>query len=97
MIHLGFVEEVRKLWGRFPKHCHAFKAIGYRQIADHLEGLTSLEEAIADTKLKCRHYAKRQLTWFRADRDIIWLDGGNGEDELVEQSSELIARFLEVS
>lgn len=94
MLRRGFVGEVQTLIARFPRDCHAFKAIGYRQIVGYLEGKWSLEQAIADTQRESRRYAKRQLTWFRADPDIVWLDATLGPETLLEQASDAVAGFL---
>lgn len=94
MFRQGFVGEVQTLIARFPRDCHAFKAIGYRQIVGHLEGKWNLEHAIADTQRESRRYAKRQLTWFRADPDIVWLDATLGPETLLEQASNAVAGFL---
>jgi tRNA dimethylallyltransferase len=75
MIAAGLIAEVRELLaagyapGRAP-----LAAIGYRQIARHLAGEISLEEAVALAKRDSRRLAKRQLTWFRADPELVWLD-----------------------
>jgi len=94
MFGRGFVGEVQTLIARFPRDCHAFKAIGYRQIVSHLGGKWSLEQAISDTQRESRRYAKRQLTWFRADPDIVWLDTTLGPEALLEQASDAVAKFL---
>jgi tRNA dimethylallyltransferase len=94
MFRQGFVGEVQTLIARFPRDCHAFKAIGYRQIVGHLEGKWNLEHAIADTQRESRRYAKRQLTWFRADPDIVWLDATLGPETLLVQASNAVAGFL---
>jgi tRNA dimethylallyltransferase len=94
MYRSGFIDEVRDLLKKFPRECHAFKAIGYRQIAEHLEGKLNLEQAIEQTKIESRHYAKRQLTWFRSDPEIIWLDGSLDAGALLEKSAIHVARFL---
>jgi len=94
MFQAGFLEEVRGLLERFPRSSHAFKAIGYRQIAEHLDGQLSLEQAVEETKKQSRHYAKRQLTWFRADPSILWLDGRLDPNELQIRAAALIAEFL---
>jgi tRNA dimethylallyltransferase len=83
MIHQGFCGEVQSLMDSYPRTCHAFKAIGYRQIADYLEGRCELVEAIEDTKRESRRYAKRQLTWFRSDPEIQWLAGDDDPDEIL--------------
>ena len=94
MFQAGFLEEVRGLLERFPKASHAFKAIGYRQAAEYLGGRLTLPQAIQETKKQSRHYAKRQLTWFRSDPDIIWLDGRLDSSELQTRASDLVTEFL---
>jgi tRNA dimethylallyltransferase len=71
MLKGGFLEEVRGLLDRFPRSSQAFKAIGYRQIAEFLEGRLSYQQAIEETKIESRRYAKRQMTWFRSDYSIV--------------------------
>lgn len=94
MFRSGFVEEVRSLLEHFPRSCQAFKAIGYRQIAAYLEGQSTLEQTEEETRRESRRYAKRQLTWFRADPQIIWLDGTLGPEELTAQALRRIRDFL---
>lgn len=94
MYRSGFVKEVEALMAGFPRDCHAFKAIGYRQIVGYLEGKWSLEEAIEETQRESRRYAKRQMTWFRTDREIMWLDATADPAKLVETAAGAIAGFL---
>jgi tRNA dimethylallyltransferase len=94
MFRAGFLEEVRDLRARFPKASHAFQAIGYRQVAEYLDGGLSFEQAMEETKKQSRHYAKRQLTWFRADPGIVWLDGRLDSNELKTRAADLVAEFL---
>jgi len=77
MIAAGLVEEVEGLLSQgVSKESPVFKAIGYREIASHLEGETSLDEAVKQIKTHSRQYAKRQLTWFRRDKRIRWIEWG---------------------
>lgn len=83
MFSSGFVEEVGRLLARgVPPESHAMKAIGYRQVMDHLEGKLSLEAAIESTQLDSRRFAKRQLSWIRhmSEGEPHWIppleDGG---------------------
>lgn len=94
MFRCGLLEETRTLLKKHPKNCHAFKAIGYRQAAEYLEGQIPLSQAIESTQQESRRYAKRQLTWFRADPEILWLDGCLDFDELIAKSSVAIQGFL---
>ncbi len=94
MFQLGFVNEVRSLTEDFPRACHAFKAIGYRQTIAYIDGRWSLEAAIEDTQRESRRYAKRQMTWFRSDREVIWLGAGRGLEILVKSAGDAVAGFL---
>jgi tRNA dimethylallyltransferase len=72
MIEGGLVEEVKTL--QPYQNLNALQTVGYKEIFDHLENKMTLPEAIDKIKLNTRHYAKRQLTWFRKDEDIKWVD-----------------------
>ena len=54
-------------------------AHGYRRVVEYLQGKRDLKSAIEQTKLDVRHYAKRQLTWFRHERDVEWFEGFGDE------------------
>ena len=83
----GLLEEAHRLLENYPSTCPAFKAIGYRQAVEYLAGRISLEQAIESTQMESRRYAKRQLTWFRADREILWLRADDVEGSFdVEES-----------
>jgi tRNA dimethylallyltransferase len=75
MLELGLVEEVKSLLARgCGRDSKAMLSLGYRQIVGYLSGELSLEEAAALIKRDTRRFAKRQLTWFRRDKETIWLD-----------------------
>lgn len=75
MVEAGWVSEVESLLRRgLTTSVPAFTAIGYRQMASHLEGELSLEEAIQRTVGATRRFAKRQATWFRREIEVRWLD-----------------------
>ena len=95
MFEIGLVEEVRDLLRDYCKDCQAFKAIGYRQISRYLEGAISREQAIAETQVESRHYAKRQLTWFRAQPEIFWLDGQSDDGQMQNEAGRRIEEFLD--
>ena len=75
MLKEGLVEEVRRLR---ESGCHkgmvSMQGLGYKEILSYLDGEISLEEAVYLLKRDTRHFAKRQLTWFRRERDVIWID-----------------------
>ena len=81
------VEEVRQLLNEgVPAESNALGAHGYRRAVEHLRGQRDLRSAIEQTKLDVRHYAKRQLTWFRHEPDVQWFDGF-GDDAGVQRNA----------
>lgn len=78
MINEGLLHEVEKLLKMgYSKELTSLQALGYKEIIDYLEGNNSLEEAIDTLKKNTRHYAKRQLTWFRNDERVFWINVDN--------------------
>lgn len=78
MIDRGLIEEVIKLKDMgCTEDMQSMKGIGYKEILQYLDGRISLEEAIEMIKKGSRNYAKRQLTWFRKDKRVIWIDKDN--------------------
>ena len=72
----GLVSEVEGLLRKgVPANSNALGAHGYRRVVEYLKGQRNLESAIEQTKLDVRHYAKRQLTWFRHEPDVEWFQG----------------------
>jgi tRNA dimethylallyltransferase len=81
----GLVDEVKALLDRgFSPDSNALGAHGYRRVVEYLKGLRDLESAIEQTKLDVRHYAKRQLTWFRHEADVEWFDGFGEENRILD-------------
>ena len=80
----GLVEEVKDLLTRgVPTNSNALGAHGYRRVVEYLEGKRDLATAIEQTKLDVRHYAKRQLTWFRHEAGVEWFDGFGEEKNVL--------------
>src|SRR5256714_9789639 len=83
----GLVEEVRELLARgVPATSSALGAHGYRRVVEYLRGRRTLESAVEQTKLDVRHYAKRQLTWFRREAGVEWVEGF-GDDPRAQRGS----------
>ncbi len=79
MMAAGWLGEVRCLLdGGYGSHLDRLKALGFRELAAHLRGEQSLEAAVEAAKFHHRRYAKRQMTWFRAEKRLHWLDAGDG-------------------
>ena len=75
MLKNGLVEEVKRLKEMgYHRDMVSMQGLGYKEILDYLDGKCTLEEAIYILKRETRHFAKRQLTWFRREREVIWLD-----------------------
>lgn len=73
MMEAGLVDEVRALYDAGIRDVQAIKAIGYKELYAHFDGLVSLDEAVEQIKQNSRRYAKRQLTYFRNKMDIEWI------------------------
>ncbi len=88
MIKKGFLEEVRGLKEKgYTGNLTSMKGLGYRELMVHLDGETSLQETIEQIKTNTRRYAKRQLTWFRGEKEVRWVEYDSREElpELAEK------------
>ncbi len=72
MLSQGWLEEVQRFLDRYPQDIKPLQAIGYRHLVNYLQGRWSWEEALELLRRDTRRYAKRQLTWFRADTEVRW-------------------------
>lgn len=86
MIEQGLIEEVQSILNRYHKFPTAMQGLGYKEVVEYLENKLTKEEMIEKIKKKTRHYAKRQLTWFRKNKETIWLDG----EKPLEKNLEII-------
>ena len=86
MWKVGLAEEVKRILesGVAPE-ANAFRAIGYRQVLEYIDGAIGLDEAIMLTGRETRRYAKRQLTWFKKQHSVTWFDGFGNEDDMKER------------
>lgn len=82
MLEQGLVEEVKALWEEgYDRSLISMQALGYKEILQYLEGEISLEEAVYLLKRDTRHFAKRQLTWFGREREVIMIKKQDYKDE----------------
>ncbi len=88
MLAAGLEDEARAVYPL--RHLNSLQTVGYRELFDYFDGKTTREEAIRLIKQNSRHYAKRQMTWFRADRTIHWLNA----DLNYEEQMDIISRWL---
>ena len=92
MLEMGLMEEIRSLLDSgIPEKCTAMQAIGYKEFVNALEGREPLSQAAEEVKKASRHYAKRQLTWFRRNPAVRWLVR-NGDDgrEILTSARQII-------
>jgi len=85
MVEQGLIDEVQSL---LPyRHLNALNTVGYNELFDYFDGKISLETAIELIKQNTRHFAKRQLTWFRKDKDFHWVEADDEEvvNEIIKQ------------
>ena len=75
MIEQGLIEEVQELIEKYKEFPTAMQGLGYKEVVEYLEGKTTKDEMIEKLKMETRRYAKRQLTWFRKDKEIKWING----------------------
>lgn len=75
MIQKGLIDEVKQIYNKYKMFPTAMQALGYKEVVDYLEDKITKEEMIEKIKQESRRYAKRQLTWFRKNKQTIWLDG----------------------
>ena len=77
MIQNGLIEEVENIIKKYSEFPTAMQGLGYKEVVEYLNNNCSKEEMIENIKMQTRRYAKRQLTWFRKNKETTWIDGTN--------------------
>ncbi len=90
MVEQGLIEEVESIIKKYSSYPTAMQALGYKEIKEYLNRDTTKEEAIETVKQETRRYAKRQLTWFRKNKQTIWLDALDKKEENIRKILEEI-------
>ena len=91
MLDDGLLDEIRSLLASgVPEKATAMQAIGYKEFVDALMGRSDLDAAVAQVQQASRHYAKRQLTWFRRNPAIHWLRRGPGQPEILSAARQIL-------
>ena len=90
MIEQGLIEEVKQISKKYNKFPTAMQGLGYKEVVEYLEGNCTKEEMIEKIKKETRHYAKRQLTWFRKNSQTIWL---NGQDDIQKNIDNILSNI----
>jgi tRNA dimethylallyltransferase len=95
MFEHGLVEEVRGILALgFAPACKPFESHGYKQAMQLIQGELSPRDAVFYAQRNTRHYAKRQITWFRRERELQWLKGFGDAADIRQVALERVAEFL---
>ena len=93
MMKQGLLQEVKTLYEmKYDRSLISMQGVGYKELFSYLDGKTSLEEAVEEIKKNTRHFAKRQMTWFRREKEVIFLaknDFGYDDDKILDRILEL--------
>ncbi|HXA07985.1 MAG TPA: tRNA (adenosine(37)-N6)-dimethylallyltransferase MiaA [Bryobacteraceae bacterium] len=98
MFETGLIEEVRGILSRgFAAAVKPFESHGYRQAVQFLNGELKLDEAVFYAQRNTRHYAKRQMTWFRQEPGMEWFSGFGGDTQIQQAVGDRVSEFLALS
>lgn len=90
MLDQGLVDEVRGIAERYSYELKALQTLGYREVVRYLKGEIDADQMLEDIRKYTRQYAKRQLTWFRRDEEIIWVDSSSESGKVVQSIDNFI-------
>jgi len=96
MFHGGLLEETRTLLAAgFSPQAKPLQSLGYKQAQQVLSGRLPLDQAIYECQVRTRQYAKRQMTWFRHEPEVVWLHGFGSDASVQQQARERVKAFVE--
>ena len=93
MIKQGLIKEVEEIIIKYNSFPTAMQGLGYKEVKEYLDGILTKEEMTEKIKMETRRYAKRQMTWFRRNKEIIWLKGVENKEEL-QKNIDIILEVL---
>ena len=94
MFDRGLVEETERLIERYGEDCRPLTSLGYAEATAVLQNELTREQAVAQAQQGHRNYAKRQLTWFRREPNMQWLEGCGGDEDITDQALQLVKTHL---
>jgi tRNA dimethylallyltransferase len=97
MFDRGLIEETERLIARYGSDCRPLTSLGYAEATAVLQNILTREQAVTQAQQGHRNYAKRQLTWFRREPDMHWLEGCGGDEDIIDQALHLVAKHLKHS
>lgn len=95
MFDRGLIEETERLIARYGEDCRPLTSLGYAEATAVLKNELTREQAIAQAQQGHRNYAKRQLTWFRREPGMHWLEGFGSDQDIADQAVRLVAEHLD--
>jgi tRNA dimethylallyltransferase len=97
MFDRGLIEETERLIARYGPDCRPLTSLGYAEATAVLQNELTREQAVAQAQQGHRNYAKRQLTWFRREPDMHWLEGCGSDEDITNQALQLVATHFKNS
>jgi tRNA dimethylallyltransferase len=94
MFDRGLIEETERLIARYGEDCRPLTSLGYAEATAVLKNELTREQAVTQAQQGHRNYAKRQLTWFRRELNMHWLEGCGGDEDITDQALHLVAKHL---
>ena len=94
MFDRGLIEETERLIARYGADCRPLTSLGYAEATAVLQNELTREQAVAQAQQGHRNYAKRQLTWFRREPNMHWLEGCGGDQDVTQQALQLVSEHL---
>ncbi len=91
MFEAGLVEETERLLAKYGAAARPLASLGYKQATQHLRGELTRDQAVQAAQQAHRNYAKRQMTWFRREPEVVWLKGFGDEEEIRRQALRSVA------
>jgi tRNA dimethylallyltransferase len=94
MFDRGLIEETERLIARYGEDCRPLTSLGYAEATAVLNNELTREQAVTQAQQGHRNYAKRQLTWFRREPNMYWLEGFGSEEDIADQALQLVSKHL---
>lgn len=92
MLKFGLLDEVKLLYDKYPHNLNSLQAIGYKEFFPYFDGKTDLAACIESLRINTKHYAKRQITWFRSQKNTEWFNITSGIDKVFEYLKEFYSK-----
>ena len=93
MLEVGLIQEVENIYKKYNDFPTAMQGLGYKEVVSYLNNEYSYEEMVEKLKMETRRYAKRQVTWFRRYKDMVWLDKEKmSTEDMIKQIKDIVEK-----